>query len=163
MSDMIPRPPGAAGGAPVSGQDAIRAARRRMGGQLAAWRRKAGLTQREVAYRAGYHRGAVAHAEIGDPVSRDLVEAADRMLGAGGRLTAQHDAITAAVTAARSQAARRARTRAAAAADDGPPAPTAAVCTVECACPGCDRRLAVRLAVSLLPAVPPGPPASPRL
>lgn len=142
------------GADPAGGQEAIGEARRRLGGQLAAWRRKAGLTQREVAHQAGYHRGAVAHAEIGDPVSRYLVDAADRMLGAGGRLTAQHDAITAAVVTARSQAIRRARAGAAAAADDSPPAPAMAMCTVECACPHCDRRLAVRLTVSLLPGVP---------
>src|SRR5262249_56825945 len=97
------------------------------GGQVAAWRRKAGLTQREVTHLAGYPRSAISHAEIGDPASRDLIEAADRAVGAGGRLIAAHDAITAAVTAARSQAARQARAWAAtpAEADSTPPAPSA--------------------------------------
>jgi DNA-binding XRE family transcriptional regulator len=112
----------------VSGQEAIREARRRLGGQLAAWRRKAGLTQREVAHLAGYARSAISHAEISDPASRELIEAADR-------------------AGARARAARLAE------ADSTPP-PPAAVSTAETPCPWCARRVAVRLAVSLLPAVP---------
>lgn len=147
----------------MSGQEAIREARRRLGGQLAARRRKAGLTQREVAHLAGYARSAISHAEIGDPASRDLIEAADRAVGAGGRLTAAHDAITAAVAAARSQAARQARARAAALADaDSTPPPPTAVSTAETPCPWCARRVAVRLVVSLLPAVPAAAPGTPR-
>jgi hypothetical protein len=79
------------------------------------------------------------------------------VLGAGGRLTAARDAITAAV-AARDQAARRPHGRAAGpAAGDGLPASAPSICMVESTCPGCDQRVAVRVAVSLLPAVPPVP------
>ena len=141
----------------MSEQEAIGDARRSLGRQLAAFRLKAGLTQGQLAHRTGYHRTTIAHAEAGDRASRDLAEAADRVLDAGGRLTAARDAISAAV-AARGQAARQPRGRASVlAADDGAPVPATAICTVESTCPGCDQRLAVRVAVSLLPAVPPVP------
>jgi transcriptional regulator with XRE-family HTH domain len=141
----------------VSEQEAIRDARRRLGRQLAAWRLRADLTQAQLARRTGYHRTTIAHAEAGDRVSRDLAEAADRVLDAGGRLTASRDAISAAV-AARDQAAREPRSRAATQAEHGPPVPGPAVCTAEATCPGCDQRVAVRVAVSLLPAIPPAAP-----
>jgi transcriptional regulator with XRE-family HTH domain len=141
----------------VSEQEAIRDARRSLGRQLAAWRLKAGLTQGQLARRTGYHRTTIAHAEAGDRASRDLADAVDRVLGAGGRLTAARDAISAAATA-RSQTAPRPRGRAAATtASDLPPVPAEVVSTVESTCPLCDQRVAVRVAVSLLPAVPPVP------
>jgi transcriptional regulator with XRE-family HTH domain len=83
----------------VSEQDAIRAARRSLGRQIAGWRLKAGLTQGQLARRTGFDRSTIAHAEAGDRASRDLAEAADKVLCAGGRLTAARDAITAAVAA----------------------------------------------------------------
>ncbi len=139
----------------MSEQEAIREARRSLGRQLAAQRLKAGLTQGQLARRTGYHRTTIAHAEAGDRVSRDLAEAADRVLGAGGRLIAGSDAISAAVTA-RDRAARRPRSGAAAqAAGDVRPVPAEVVSTVESKCPRCDQRVAVRVAVSLLPPVPP--------
>lgn len=142
----------------MSEQEAIKDARRSLGRQLAAWRLKAGLTQGQLARQTGYHRTTIAHAEAGDRASRELAEAADRVLGAGGRLIAARDAISAAVTA-RSQTAGRPRGGAAApAAGDDPPVPAAAVSTVESICPGCDQRVAVRVAVSLLPAVSAAPP-----
>ena len=102
--------------------------------------------------RRGYDRSRIAHAEAGDRASRDLVEAADQVLGAGGRLTASHDAITAAAASAVSRSAR-----AAALADrDGPPVPAAAVSVLESTCPACAQRVAIRVVVSLLPAVPAG-------
>jgi hypothetical protein len=159
MPDTIPMPAAVTSGRqpPVSEQAAITDARRSLGRQLAAWRLEAGLTQGQLARRTGYHRTRIAHAEAGDRASRDLVEAADRVLGAGGRLTAARDAISAAV-AARDTTARRPRGRAGAgAAGDGPPVPAPAVSTVEGTCPRCDQRLAVRVAVSLLPAVLPVP------
>ena len=110
--------------------ETIRAARRRLGRQLAAWRLKAGLTQRELAYRMGFSRNQIASAESGAPASRDLVDAADRVLGAGGRLTAVRNAITAAAAAARSETARQTRARAAAlAGGDGPSVPGPVVST----------------------------------
>ncbi len=122
-----------------------------------SWPPGAGLTQGQLARRTGYHRTTIAHAEAGDRVSRDLVDAADRVLSAGGRLTAARDVISAAV-AARGQAAHRPRGRAVAeTAREGPPAPAPAVCTVEGTCPRCDQRLAVRVTVSLLPSLPPVP------
>jgi transcriptional regulator with XRE-family HTH domain len=139
-------------------REAISAARRQLGGQLAAWRHAAGLTQGQLAHRAGYHRSAIAHAEAGDPASRALIAAVDQQVGAGGRLVAAHDTITAAVAAVRSEAARRARASAAALADaQTPPAPARpepVVATGEGTCPACAQRLAVRVVVSLLPAVP---------
>jgi transcriptional regulator with XRE-family HTH domain len=84
----------------VSEQEAIKEARRSLGRQLADWRLKAGLTQGQLALRTGYDRTTIAHAEAGDRASRVLAEAADRVLGAGGQLTAACDAISAAVTAA---------------------------------------------------------------
>ena len=144
---------GSAAGPAVRDQQTTAAARRHLGRQLAAWRLKAGLTQRELAYLTGHDRSRIAHAEAGDRASRDLLEAADRALGAGGRLSAGHDAITAATAA--SETSRRARSRAALlAAGDGPPVPAAAVSTIEGTCPSCGQRLAVRVVVSLLPAVP---------
>ena len=86
--------------AAASDREAIVAARRRLG--------------RQVAHRTGYHRSAIAHAEAGDPASRNLIAAVDQVVGAVGRLVAAHDTITAAVAAARSDAARRARASAAA-------------------------------------------------
>ncbi len=118
--------------------------------------------------RRGYDRSRIAHAEAGDRASRDLVEAADQVLGAGGRLTASHDAITAAAASAVSRSARAAAladaasavsrsARAAALADrDGPPVPAAAVSVLESTCPACAQRVAIRVVVSLLPAVPAG-------
>jgi transcriptional regulator with XRE-family HTH domain len=138
----------------AAGDEAVRAARRRLGGQLAAWRHKAGLTQDQLARRTGHDRSAIAHAEAGDRASRGLIETADRELGAAGRLTAAHDAITAATAATRAAAASRLRTAAAAAASAAPPSPAAAVGTIECTCPACDQRVAVQVTVALLPAVP---------
>jgi DNA-binding XRE family transcriptional regulator len=74
-------------------------ARRSLGRQLAAWRLRGGLTQGQLARQTGYHRTTIAHAEAGDRASRELAEAADPVLGAGGRLIAARDAISAAVTA----------------------------------------------------------------
>jgi DNA-binding XRE family transcriptional regulator len=143
----------------VSDQEAINDARRSLGRQLAAWRLRAGLTQGQLARQTGYHRTTIAHAEAGDRASRELAEAADRALGAGGRLIAARDAISAAVTA-RTQTAGQPRGGAAApAVGDDPPVPAPAVSTVESTCPGCDRRVAVRVAVSLLPAVSAAPRA----
>ncbi len=164
MSDRrIPRI--ADGGAPVTeaqrSHEAINAARKRLGRQLAAWRQRADLTQREVAYQTGYCRSAIAQAEGGEHASRDLVAAVDRALGAGGRFTSAHDSITAAVTAARIERARAARGRAATTAADGQPPPAQTTSTVESTCPACDRRLAVRVAVALLPAVPEASPSGP--
>jgi hypothetical protein len=53
----------------------------------------------QLARRTGYHRTTIAHAEAGDRASRDQAEAADRVLGTGGRLTAARDAISASIPA----------------------------------------------------------------
>jgi DNA-binding XRE family transcriptional regulator len=136
-------------------REAISAARRRLGGQLAAWRHAASLTQGQLAHRAGYHRSAIAHAEAGDPASRALIAAVDQQVGADGRLVAAHDTITAAVAAVRSEAARRARASTAAQTPPAPALPEPVVAaTGEGTCPACAQRLAVRVVVSLLPAVP---------
>jgi transcriptional regulator with XRE-family HTH domain len=80
------------------------ALRRQTGRELAAWRDRAGLLQRELAGLTGYSRGTVASAEAGAPLSRAFWMAADRVLGARGSLMAGHARTEAAVRDVRRRA-----------------------------------------------------------
>lgn len=89
-------------------RERIAAARQDLGRGLAAWRKRAGLSQAELARRAGYSRSAIADAETGGSRSADFWAAVDREVGAEGRLIARHAQMGAAVTAVRRRAARQA-------------------------------------------------------
>lgn len=126
-------------GNPADSRDAQRRDRRELGRQLAAWRARAHLSQRELAHRTGYTRSTISSAEAGEPLSAQFWARADRALAAEGRLIAAHARIEAAMSAARRRAARLTWwTRAEAAgpeltgaiADDGATA-------VDSACPSC--------------------------
>jgi transcriptional regulator with XRE-family HTH domain len=100
----------------VSEPDPVAAMRRDLGRQLAALRRRAGLTQQDLGERTGYTRSAVSFAEIGRAKSaREFWQACDRILHADGTLIAGFDQVEAAreseqLAAARlAQAAREAR------------------------------------------------------
>ena len=102
--------------------------------ELAAWRVRAGLIQREMAELAGYSRGAVASAETGKSLSAAFWAAADRALGAGVILAASHARTEAAVRAIRwrAWAARRDRAGMTAAVSDED-----AVAVQDASCPHC--------------------------
>jgi transcriptional regulator with XRE-family HTH domain len=95
-------------GAGLDDNEATAAARAELGRQLADFRLKAGLSQRELAPLIGYSRGALSDAERGrGRISRDFWKCADRALAAGGELLAGFDRIGAMRTAQRSRAARQ--------------------------------------------------------
>jgi diguanylate cyclase (GGDEF)-like protein len=91
----------------ASEREEITVARRELGKQLAAWRRRAKMTQQQLAQITRYSRSTVSSAEAGAPVSAKFWAAVDRATGAGGRLVAQHAQIEAAVTVARQRTARQ--------------------------------------------------------
>jgi diguanylate cyclase (GGDEF)-like protein len=146
----------------------LAAARLKLGQELAAWRKQAGLSQEELRQRTGYSRSLVASAETGKGANLAFWVAADTALGAGGVLAASAERIDAAVAAARSRAARqswRARSRAA---EPGMTAPhdPGILAAADCACPVCGAALATisRVTTTLIPQIaPPGdqPPADP--
>lgn len=76
--------------------DAIAAARRELGRQLAARRKAAGYVQRELGRLVGYSRTAIANAEIGSTsFGRQLWERADQVLGTGELFARGYDRIQA--------------------------------------------------------------------
>jgi diguanylate cyclase (GGDEF)-like protein len=93
---------------PASSREDIVAARRELGARLATMRTEAGLTQAELARRAGYSRSAIANAESGQAMSASFWARVDRALGAAGELVAACNRIEASVAAARRQADRQA-------------------------------------------------------
>jgi transcriptional regulator with XRE-family HTH domain len=76
--------------------DAMAAARRELGRQLAARRKAAGYVQRELGTRVGYSRTAIANAEIGaTSLGRQLWERVDVVLGTGELFARGYDRIQA--------------------------------------------------------------------
>lgn len=84
---------------------------RALGRQLAALRRRAGLTQEGLAAMAGFSRSTLSVAEIGREArhGRGFWEACDKVLDTGGVLAAGADQIDAARDAERHAAARAAQ------------------------------------------------------
>jgi len=118
---------------------------RELGRQLAALRRQAGLTQRDLAALAGFSRTTVSMAEIGRDCHREFWEACDKVLDTGGALIAGADQIDAVRDAERHAAAsaalqaRQARAVAALATASGHGGVRAAVQ----ACPHCGGQVTV--------------------
>jgi transcriptional regulator with XRE-family HTH domain len=159
----------------VTGAEQVREMRRSLGRELAARRREAGYSQRQLAPLTGYARSTLSDAELGrHHVRRDFWERCQRVLHAGGVLTGRYDqieAVAAAWRAAAVRAAQAAREERAArgeraarhdpAAPWPPPAPAAgdgdapdapaSVVTVQ-ECPACHQPVAV---ITLLAAPPP--------
>ena len=78
-----------------------------LGGQLAHWRKSAGLTQSGLAERVRYSRSTVANVEVGrHNIRRDFWQRADQETGAGGTLLASFDHACELSSAWRVQAAR---------------------------------------------------------
>ncbi len=106
---LVPGPsrnarPRVAGAAQHPGEQDLAAAERALSAGLSARRRAAGLTQPELAARAGVSVTTVGHAETGRLwQSRRFWERADSVLGAGGGLLRLHDAYRAASAAALSR------------------------------------------------------------
>jgi hypothetical protein len=74
--------------------DAVEAARRELGQQLARLRHQAGFSQRVLARRTGYSASVVASAETGRPhVSARFWHQADDELTAGGQLAAGYERV----------------------------------------------------------------------
>lgn len=70
----------------------VRAAWRDLGHQLAARRKSAQLSQRELARRTKYSRSSIANIEVGlQHVDRTFWEAVDALLGAAGKLLQAYD------------------------------------------------------------------------
>jgi len=140
----------ATAGNPAGSRDAQRRDRRELGRQLAAWRARAHLSQRELAHRTGYTRSTISSAEAGEPLSGEFWARADRALAAEGVLIAAHARIDAAVSAARRRAARLTWwTRA----DAAGPGPTGAIpddggITVDSACPSCGAPITISAQVT---------------
>lgn len=138
----------------ASAREEIDALRRQLGRELAAWRARAGLTQQEVASRAGYSRSTVASAEAGDPVSTIFWTAADRAVSAGGSLATSHAQTEAAIRTIR----RRARAARGPAARPGMTAALpeqGAVAAQDVPCPYCGRSVTtiVRVSAALIPQI----------
>jgi diguanylate cyclase (GGDEF)-like protein len=94
---------------PASGREEIVAARRELGEQLKAWRKRAdNMTQQELARITGYGRSTVANAETGQGGAAAFWAAADRAVHAKGSLAAGWTRIEAASAVARRQRERRA-------------------------------------------------------
>jgi transcriptional regulator with XRE-family HTH domain len=145
----------------VTGAEQVREMRRGLCRELAARRREAGFSQRQLAPLTGYARSTVSDAELGrHHVRRDFWERCQRVLRIGGELTGRYDqieAVAAAWQAAQIRAAQAAREERAAAWPAAPaasapevPAPTgngalrspAGVVSVQ-ACPACRHPVAV--------------------
>jgi transcriptional regulator with XRE-family HTH domain len=83
-------------GVEVADPQAIRAAWRDLGQQLAAKRKAASLSQQDLAERTSYSRSSVANIEIGlQHVNRTFWERVDEQLGTGGVLVRGYDAVEA--------------------------------------------------------------------
>lgn len=77
----------------MANPQAVRAAWRELGQQLAVKRKAATLSQQELAKRTTYSRSSIANIEIGlQHVDRSFWEKADRLLGANGELVQEYDA-----------------------------------------------------------------------
>lgn len=159
----------------MNGAEQVRAMRQSLGRELAARRRDAGYSQRQLAPLTGYARSTLSDAELGrHHVRRDFWERCQRVLHADGVLTARYDQIEAVAAAWRSEALRAqqaereeraARQQVAtregqapawppappAAGDGGAPHVPASIVTVQL-CPSCRQPVAV---ITVL-AAPPG-------
>ncbi len=84
--------------------------RRGLGRELAARRREAGFSQRQLAPLTGYARSTLSDAELGrHHVRRDFWERCQRVLRVGGDLTGRYDQIEAVAAAWRAAAVRAAQ------------------------------------------------------
>jgi transcriptional regulator with XRE-family HTH domain len=127
----------------------IASMQRELGRQLAALRRRAGLTQEALAALAGFSRSTVSVAEIGRQAhAREFWQSCDEALDTGGMLVAGIDQIDAVrdaeqqAAASAAQEARQARALTALATArqrDGVPAGVTAIQ----ACPHCGNHIAV--------------------
>jgi transcriptional regulator with XRE-family HTH domain len=110
----------------VTSAEQVREMRQSLGRELAARRREAGYSQRQLAPLTGYARSTLSDAELGrHHVRRDFWERCQRVLRAGGVLTARYDqieAVAAAWRAAAVRAAQAAREERAAAGEERPAA-----------------------------------------
>jgi transcriptional regulator with XRE-family HTH domain len=127
----------------------IAAMQRDLGRQLAALRRRAGLTQQGLAALAGFSRSVVSLAEIGrQSQAREFWQACDKALDTGGVLTDGVDQIDAVrqaeqhAAACTAQEAREARALAALAAARDHSGVTAGVTAVQ-ACPHCGGQITI--------------------
>jgi len=94
----------------VTGVDQVREMRRVLGRELAARRREAGFSQRQLAPLTGYARSTVSDAELGrHHVRRDFWERCQRILRIGGELTGRYDQIEAVAAAWRAAMVRAAQ------------------------------------------------------
>ena len=83
-------------GVEVADTQAVRAAWRNLGQQLAARRKVAKLSQQDLAERTTFSRSSVANIEIGrQHVDRAFWEKADAQVGAGGELVRGYDGVEA--------------------------------------------------------------------
>ena len=88
--------------------EAVVAARKQAGRELARLRHVAGLNQQQLANRIGYSRGQVAGAEAGtNSTAVEFWRVCDEVLGTGGGLVAAREQVEAALTARRDAAVRR--------------------------------------------------------
>ena len=149
----------------MSSAESIEGLRRELGRQLAALRRQAGLTQADLAGRAGFSRSTVSVAEIGRQAhAREFWAACDKALGTGRVLTdgfTQIEAVrgTQQRAAARAaQEAREAQALAALAEARQRGRIDAAVTAVQ-ACPRCGQDVIVLTTLIPPPAAPAAPPA----
>jgi transcriptional regulator with XRE-family HTH domain len=98
---------------PVTAAEQVREMRRGLGRELAARRRAAGFSQRQLAPLTGYTRSTLSDAELGrHHVRRDFWERCQRVLRVNGELTGCYDqieAVAAAWRAAEIRAAQAAR------------------------------------------------------
>jgi transcriptional regulator with XRE-family HTH domain len=94
----------------VTGAEQVREMRQSLGRELAARRREAGYSQRQLAPLTGYARSTLSDAELGrHHVRRDFWERCQRVLHAGGVLTGRYDQIEAVAAAWRAAAVRAAQ------------------------------------------------------
>jgi DNA-binding XRE family transcriptional regulator len=84
---------GAAGGDRADGAGRAREVRRDLGRRLRGLREGAGLSQQQVAKRAGYTRSAVSNAEAGGYARRWFWEMCDELFATGGTLACRYDEI----------------------------------------------------------------------
>jgi transcriptional regulator with XRE-family HTH domain len=90
--------------------DQVLQMRRGLGRELAARRRAAGFSQRQLAPLTGYTRSTLSDAELGrHHVRRDFWERCQRVLRVGGELTCRYDQIEAVAAACRAAAIRAAQ------------------------------------------------------
>jgi transcriptional regulator with XRE-family HTH domain len=94
----------------VTGGEQVREMRRGLGRELAARRREAGFSQRQLAPLTGYARSTLSDAELGrHHVRRDFWERCQRVLQIGGELTGRYDQIEAVAAAWRAAVVRAAQ------------------------------------------------------